>query len=107
MPVVAGTGAIDTRAVVAMGRRAKALGADAAPQLRELSLDGNALGEVGGVAVGKALGAGAAPQLQVLALGNNAMGEAGMLSLAGAQCNCVASLCELRYLFSRVAILSS
>ena len=28
VPVVAGTGAIDTRAVVAMGRRAKALGAD-------------------------------------------------------------------------------
>ena len=28
VPVVAGTGAIDTRAVVAMGRRARALGAD-------------------------------------------------------------------------------
>ena len=47
------------------------------PQLQELDLANNALGESGGVAVGEALKSGKVPQLQQLSSSRQCAGEAG------------------------------
>ena len=82
---------------------ATACGSGALPQLKELWLQGNQIGNEGMIAFAAAIGSGAMAKLTILYLGNNEIGDAGMQAFATACGNgAIPQLKELSLFSNRI-----